>query len=136
MSYDFEYRSLVASFIFCISIFVFSFEKGFLSNVLKLKLFVFMGKLSYSIYMTHAAVILVLISCLLISEKMFGIQIAPMVDGVRYINFGNSFVNNIAVFVTIGLILFISNITYHFIEVRGQNIGRTLINKRHSNFLS
>lgn len=41
-------------FLFALLIWVFAFEKGFVSSFLKYKLFTFLGLISYSIYMTHS----------------------------------------------------------------------------------
>jgi peptidoglycan/LPS O-acetylase OafA/YrhL len=45
--------SMFAPLVFGAVIFVFAFEKGFISEFMKCKLFLFLGALSYSIYMNH-----------------------------------------------------------------------------------
>jgi peptidoglycan/LPS O-acetylase OafA/YrhL len=126
VSSDIGSKSLIPSLIFCISIFIFSFEKGLLSNLLKKKIFSFLGKLSYSIYMTHTAILFCLILFFMILQKFLGVELAPVVEGIRYVNIGNSFVNNMFIILTLGLVVLVSNFTYKFVEQPGQRLGKKI----------
>ncbi|MBB3355287.1 peptidoglycan/LPS O-acetylase OafA/YrhL [Rhizobium sp. BK049] len=50
--------SLAAPLVFAISIFVFAAEGGLISKALRLKPFVFLGSISYSVYMVHMLVLM------------------------------------------------------------------------------
>lgn len=119
----FDHRSSVASALFMVTVFCFAFEFGVISKILKHKLFQTVGKLSYSIYMTHAAILFCLTSIAIIIQKITNLPFAPMIDGFRYLNFGNSNVNNIIVLIIILIVTAISGVTYKYIELAGQNIN-------------
>ncbi len=57
--------------IFSVTVFIFSFELGVVSRFLKNKLFIFLGELSYSIYLTHSAVIFCSLSAFMVIDKFF-----------------------------------------------------------------
>ncbi len=121
---SFEQRELVAKFVFYLTVLMFSLEAGFLSNVLKKPVFLDSGRLSYSIYMTHSAMLYCLSMIAVALQQVTGFEVAPMVDGQRYITLGRPYLNNLVVFVILGIVIFISNYTYKFIEIKGQEIGR------------
>lgn len=121
---DIEHRSIVASLIFCITVLFFAYESGFLSLFLKIKPLQYAGKLSYSIYMTHAAILFCLTSAAMILQKITGIEMAPMVESTRFLNFGNSFINNLVVVFIISIVISISSITYKYVELTGQKLNK------------
>ena len=89
--------------VFGISIFVFSKSHGFITNILEKPLFQFLGKTSYSIYLNHSLIILV---------------IPRLIFGVLKIN--KTDVNMILVLLCTMLFLFVySWFTYNFIELKG-----------------
>jgi len=126
VSSNIEHKSLIASLLFCIQIFIFAFEKGFISKILKHKILLHLGKLSYSIYMTHTIIISLSIFFYLFLQKMIGIKLVEIVGKTKFINIGNSYLSNLSIFIAIYFIILISNFTYRFIEIRGQKVGKTL----------
>lgn len=52
-----------------------------------------------------------------------------MVNGQRYIDTGNYLINNLIVFFALALVIYVSSFTYKHIEIKGQEVGRTLINR-------
>jgi peptidoglycan/LPS O-acetylase OafA/YrhL len=64
-SFSFDKLSFFAPIVFSAVVFLFAFEGGFLSDILKKKVFLFLGMLSYSIYMTH----------IFISGKLFALPV-------------------------------------------------------------
>ena len=62
-------------------------------------------------------------------------QFAPMIEGLRYLNFGSVAVNNIVIFVIISIVVFLSSLTYRFVEVTGQKLNKRerMISKEKSN---
>ena len=135
VSSTFKHQAIVASLLFMITVLFFSFESGIISNILKMNAFQYVGKLSYSIYMTHAAILFCLISIAIILQKVTGAQFAPMIEGLRYLNFGSVAVNNIVIFVIISIVVFLSSLTYRFVEVTGQKLNKRerMISKEKSN---
>lgn len=128
LSYIKEYKVIYGSFTFLLIVFFFAFEKGFLSKILKKSLFQLLGKLSYSIYMTHTAILFCFLSSTMILEKVLNKKFAPMIDDVRFIDFGNIFVNNLTVLFILFIVIVISIFTYKFIEVKGQAFGKKFLN--------
>jgi peptidoglycan/LPS O-acetylase OafA/YrhL len=119
---NFAYRDTIAIFLFFGFILTFSFESGFLSSFLKKALFQTLGKLSYSIYLTHSVIIFGLNSVAIGMQKMTGIIFAPMIGGVRFVTFGNVTINNMTVLVTLLMIILTSRITYQYIERKGGQV--------------
>jgi len=122
---DLEYRSIAATSLFYIVVFCFAFESGAVSKSLKYRFFQHSGKLSYSIYMTHAAIIYLLTSIMVIIQKISGVEVAPMMEGVRYFTTGNVMINNLSVMVILIMVMIVSNMTYRYIEVKGQQYARS-----------
>lgn len=127
ISYVEEYKAIYASLIFLVIVFFFAFEKGVLSKILKASFFQLLGKLSYSIYMTHAAILYCLVSVSMVLEKILNKKFAPMIETVRYIDFGNIFINNSVVIIILFIVIFISIFTYKYIEVKGQEFGKRFL---------
>ena len=108
---------------FMVTVFFFAFELGFISKTFKLKPFQLIGKLSYSIYMTHAAILFCLISTAIIIQKATGKAFAPMIDEMRFLDFGNALTNNAVVLAIVAIVISISLITYKYIEIPGQKLN-------------
>lgn len=120
---EFIYRNIVAIVLFYIVILAFSLEAGVLSSLLKLRPFQVLGKLSYSIYMTHAAILLCFTSFMMILQKYTGIELTQMLNQTRYLSLGNVMANNLMVLTILAIIIFISGFTYRYIELRWKRKG-------------
>jgi peptidoglycan/LPS O-acetylase OafA/YrhL len=120
------YKPLIMTGLFACIVFVFAFQKGVLSRILRYKIFLFFGKISYSIYMIHVFILFSFLWVIILIEKIFKIQLTPEVAGIVYIDLGLPLYNNILVFVLLAVIVFISRFTYTFIEKRGQEWGKRL----------
>ncbi|WP_045374109.1 acyltransferase family protein, partial [Vibrio campbellii] len=59
---EIRHKNIILSIIFLVTVLIFSFELGGVSNTLKHRYFKFLGMLSYSIYMTQTFIISILIS--------------------------------------------------------------------------
>jgi len=66
---SFAHKEILAPVFFGIVVLVFSFERGYFSTLLKIKALKKVGLLSYSIYMTHWAILFLISSVMLISKK-------------------------------------------------------------------
>ena len=119
-----EYLTIIAPVLFFLTVLFFAFESGVFSKLLKVKPIQYMGKLSYSIYMTHAAILFCLTSVVMVIQKSMGFEMAPMVGEIRYINFGSPIINNLVVISIVAIVIYISNFTYKYIELYGQSLKR------------
>ncbi|MEI7788110.1 MAG: hypothetical protein WCI23_05635, partial [Chlorobiaceae bacterium] len=52
-----------------------------------------------------------------------------MIKGLRFVDFGSIFLNNLGVLITVITVLLVSNITYKYIEIPGQRFGKKFIKK-------
>jgi peptidoglycan/LPS O-acetylase OafA/YrhL len=119
-----EYRSLIAPLLFIFTVLFFAFESGFFSKQLKEKPLQYAGKLSYSIYMTHAAILFCLLSTAMVLQKITGIEMAPMIEEIRYLSFGGSIINNLVVILILAFVIYTSSLTYKYIELNGQKMNK------------
>jgi peptidoglycan/LPS O-acetylase OafA/YrhL len=134
ISTNFNNKGIVIILLFSISIYVFAFEKGVLSAFLSTIFFKHLGKLSYSIYMTHASLLLVFLTIYMALDKILNIKpIAPLIGGTRVIDFGSSMANNSAIVVVLTTVLITSYFTNKYIELPSQKAGRNLIDKLSAN---
>lgn len=124
---DAQSSSTTGPLLFSFTIFVFSFEKGIISQFFKHKVFIFFGKISYSIYMTHMAIWVSAMAFFLFLSKILGFNIVPMIEGVRFIDFGSTILSNVAVLVNFAIIVLVSKFTYNKVEVKWQKIGKKLV---------
>ena len=120
---DMLYQSIVVSLLFAVSVWVFSFEKGYISSFLKHKIFLYFGKLSYSIYMVHVLILFGFIWVILLIEKIFMVKFTPIVNGMTYIDLGHSMYNNLLIVFLLGIILFVSSLTYKYVEKNRSEMG-------------
>lgn len=118
-----EIRSILAPIIFFITVLAFAFESGLFSKLLKLTPFQILGKLSYSIYMTHYAVLFCLISAAMVIQKITLINLTIKIENFRYLNFGDSLINNVAAVFILIFIVYISSLTYKYVEINGQKLN-------------
>ncbi|HEJ9095217.1 TPA: acyltransferase family protein [Serratia odorifera] len=126
---SYEYKDIFTSVVFCATIYIFSFEIGVLSTVLKRAVFEFFGKISFSIYMTHAAVIFVAVSLAMGVEKLLGYSLTYSVttktgSTLRYIDLGNVLYNNVFALSLLAVIIAVSYVSYNIIEVRSISAGK------------
>jgi peptidoglycan/LPS O-acetylase OafA/YrhL len=113
--------TLAAPGIFGLAVLVFSFEGGVVSKILKARPLVFLGLLSYSIYMVHELVQIGLRYVLQFAEKKSGIVL-----------FNSGFIGremwegDIFYVVTLGLVVAVSYLTYNVIERPGRRQSRKI----------
>jgi peptidoglycan/LPS O-acetylase OafA/YrhL len=126
---DFEYRSPIGSLAFCALVLLFAFEGGLVSTLLKTGVFMLLGKLSYSIYMTHAAVIFLLSTVFIIGQKVTGLALAPMIAGQRFMDTGSMFGNNLFVVGVTVLTVVVAGFAHKYIELKGYEMGKRFLGK-------
>ncbi|MCK5925370.1 MAG: acyltransferase, partial [Methylococcales bacterium] len=121
----FQYQNIVATLLFYVVVLIFAFESGVVSSGLKLKFFQVLGILSYSIYMTHAAILFCFISTLMVLQKLTGLELTIMKGQVRFLTSGNEMLNNLLLLILLSFIVWLSQYTYKYIELKGQQLGRS-----------
>ena len=114
-----EFKSPYVPIVFVATVYFFAHDAGGISRILKMNALQSLGRLSYSIYMTHAAILFCFLSIGIIFQKILKNNIAPMINDTRYLDLGSDFNNNIFILVVIFIVLLISNLTYHKIEMPG-----------------
>lgn len=111
--------SYLSSFFFAFCVYVFALEKGQVSNFLKKKPFLFLGMLSYSLYMTHAVVQRVMVNVIDMLEGHVGLDIVKKTvtetDTVPYFDVNHSVAFLLTLVMLCGTVVF-STLTYYFIE--------------------
>lgn len=127
ISYVEEYKAIYASFIFLVIVFFFAFEKGVLSKILKASFFQLLGRLSYSIYMTHVLIIFCFKAFIQIIDKFLQTKYTVLVNNSVHLDFNSLLVGNLILFVILLFIIVISMITYKYIEVKGQEFGKRFL---------
>lgn len=108
-------------------IYLFSLEKGKVARFLMKPQLNYIGKISYSIYMTHAAILFVILSLIMITEKFLGISLTIMSEGDRYISTGSMLWDNILVGIIVAIIIAVASLSYRLIEKTGIHIGKKII---------
>ena len=82
-------------------------------------MFLYFGKLSYSIYMIHAAVLYLVLATCTVIQRILKIELIPTINEIRYIDLGNPIFNTILIFIVLGITILVSSFTYKFIEQKG-----------------
>lgn len=121
-----SYKPLIMTGLFSFIVFVFAFEKGLLSSFLKHKIFLYFAKLSYSIYMTHVFILFSFLWLIILIEKIFKIELTPMIGNIVYIDLGTALYNNLLIVFLLAVIVFVSHFTYKYVEQKGQAFGKSL----------
>ncbi|KJH75363.1 acyltransferase family protein [Pseudomonas sp. ES3-33] len=124
---DFEYQKIISSVLFCCVVVVFAFDRGAVSKLFGCGVFLLIGRLSYSIYLTHAAILICVMYLFLALQKVFGVNLTPLVGGVRHIQTGSDALNNMIAACLFLLVIAVSAFTYKHVEVKGQMLGRRVI---------
>lgn len=126
ISSDFDfYRNFNIAIFVCVVI-LFSLELGLISILLNKAVFQKLGGYSFSVYLTHAALLLVFNWALPILGNILNIQ--THLDSGQ-VDFANVLVNNLYVLLQIFLVVYISSLTYKFVEVSGIKLGQKILNR-------
>ncbi|MGR5258702.1 acyltransferase family protein [Vibrio astriarenae] len=121
----FTYRMQLAIVLFLAAVLLFAFEQGAVSQLLKHRPFLRLGELSYSIYMIHVALIFVFTSVFIVFNRKFILDIAPTINGQRYITLGDDHINNLVALLLVVTITICARWSHKHIELRGQRLGKS-----------
>jgi peptidoglycan/LPS O-acetylase OafA/YrhL len=126
--------SFLAPLVFTAAVFVFAFEGGLVSRFMKNPLLLRLGALSYSIYMVHAFVLLILENSTAVAGKFLGMDLKTerVVNGspIGLLDFGNPWVMDGLALVYIAAVIALASLTYRFIEVPGYDAAKRFVNRR------
>lgn len=124
---DYSDRSPIASLTFCVLVLVFAFEVGLVSTFLKTAVFRLLGKLSYSIYMTHAALLFCLSTVFIVAQKLTGRDLSPMINGQRFMDTGSELANNALVVAVTLVAIGLAALAHTYIELKGVELGKRMV---------
>ncbi|HEY0285453.1 MAG TPA: acyltransferase [Pseudomonas sp.] len=124
---DFDYRSPIGSLVFCGLVLLFAFEGGWVSTLLKTRVFVLLGTLSYSIYMTHAALLFCLSTVFIVAQKFTGLALAPMINGQRFMDTGSQVGNNLVVIAVAITAVVLASFAHKYVEMKGYQLGKRIV---------
>ncbi len=116
--------SLFGPFVFGAAVLVFAAEQGALSRALRWRPVVRLGELSYSVYMVHAFIVQLVMTAMIMLQKIAGkpllIDMVQQGETTRVIANINSFLLD-GLFVVYAIaIVGLSTLTYRFVEVPGK----------------
>lgn len=115
----------LAPFVFAAVVFVFGFEAGWLSRLLRTPPFLALGDYSYSIYMTHAVLIFFGWRAVAVMEERLGWHVSSSPAGDERQLWGSSPLAGDAVMLgMLALVIAVSALTYAAIEKPGREWGR------------
>lgn len=115
---SFAYKELVTSCVFLLVILLFSFEAGGVSLLLKRAPFQYLGRISYSIYLTHVMILLCISSSLIALQHYGFVALTKKIDSVLFISSGSDLLNNVMPLVILSLVVWVSHYSYRHIEER------------------
>jgi len=125
--------SIVAPYLFALVVLVFAFEAGSASAMLRLRPLVFLGTLSYSIYMTHTFIAIRMFDAANAFDKLWHIE--PFthrnINGQDSYFLGTQLWHGDAVYVVyLAMIIAMSYFTYRWIEKPGREWVRNRVHTR------
>jgi peptidoglycan/LPS O-acetylase OafA/YrhL len=122
--------SFLAPFVFAAAVLVFAREAGAVSRLFRLPLLKWLGKLSYSIYLTHFFVVLVLPT---VVKRLLGEDLwtpMPLATGQYVLAFGRDNVEGTLLYgLVLALTLAFSAFTYRWVETPGREWTRRWIGR-------
>jgi len=125
--------SLAAPLIFAFVVFVFTHEKGFVSRIMLTAGVQKLGTWSYSIYMVHALVALVLMHGIRISEAWTGERLIPSepVKGAvqDFVFYAGDYAMNLLALGYLAAVVTVAALTYRFVEQPGRRFFNGLADR-------
>ena len=125
--------SLAAPYVFGLVVLVFAFETGTASAILRLRLLVFLGTASYSIYMVHVFIARRLLDVGRALDKFWNIDFLKQreIDGQQLYFLGTqSWHGDIAYLAYLAIVVAVSYFTYHWIEKPARDWVRNRVDAR------
>lgn len=133
---DSLYRGVFAGVLFCWVVLVFALSRGALSSLMQARPLQRLGELSYSIYLTHTAVIFLFTSAAILMSKVTGHEFTVLLERaggegiMRYITTGHWLSDSVLTVLEVALVVALSWGTYRFVELKGIALGKRLVQTR------
>jgi peptidoglycan/LPS O-acetylase OafA/YrhL len=131
--------SLIAPFLFALMVYIFALEQGVLSKLLKTPVLQKLGQWSYSIYMIHAFVILIMTRAVLLIESKLGYTFSLSADdlnnplGTDVLYYKNLIFMDGVTLVYLLVVIVSASITYNLVEKKGVVLFKNIEKKLFTN---
>jgi peptidoglycan/LPS O-acetylase OafA/YrhL len=122
--------TLEMALLFCVAILIFAHEAGVISQLLRLRVFPTLGTLWLSIYLTHAAVIFVVVTGLTVISKFSGYAFLIDKPGetagtvMRYLSTGSALSDNLLMLCVLVAAVGLAFLAHRYIEAPGIRFGK------------
>nr|WP_277600110.1 MULTISPECIES: acyltransferase [Sphingomonas] len=121
---------VLAPLLFAATVILFAAEQGLISRLLKLRPFLLLGTLSYSIYMVHTLVVARSLDVL----SLVGTSLHHPLIETRFNTGGTlkivTFAPDLMVFVVLGVVVLVSAATYRWIEAPARDASRKWLSRK------
>ncbi|MCX6131052.1 MAG: acyltransferase [Proteobacteria bacterium] len=118
--------SLLSPLVFSVAVFIFSFENGGFAKILNRGIFPKLAIWSYSIYMVHEFVIIMMNSLISVGQKILLRNFNGLFNELNQV-FAQKIYLDIASILVISVIVLLASVSYRFIEKPGQEFFNRLI---------
>jgi len=116
---------------FGFAIFVFAFESGAISRVLKTRVPLHLGQISYSIYLVHFPLLAVVNGVARAAQSVLHVPLYHQsANGTWILSFGNVWLNDLVLVALLLLIVGVATLTYRLIENPGREYFNRLAGRR------
>ncbi|PHM61798.1 acyltransferase family protein [Xenorhabdus ishibashii] len=115
---QYEAKQIICTIVYCLTIFILAYQRGVISSFLLNRHMQHLGKISYSIYMVHVAIILIITTVMFIIQKRTGIELTLLIEGRRNLTTGNIFLNNFLALSIYFIVIATATITYNNVEAK------------------
>ncbi len=114
--------------LFAVIVFIFAFEAGLLSRLMKRPFLMRWGEVSYSIYLVHYPLVMAIFGAATAISALTGMQL--LTSGRWFaLDLGSRWIGDIASIVFLVVVILISSVTYRWIEVPGRRWFNSLSDK-------
>lgn len=105
--------------IFSSLVFLFAFEKGPLSRLMKVPMLMKWGETSYSIYLVHYPIVLAVFGGAALYGSVTGVDVFAQTKAVT-LTLGNPWLGDLATLAFLTLVILVAQVTYRWIETPGR----------------
>lgn len=115
---------IIAVALFSCLVFGFAFEEGPVSLILKSRISKRAGELSFSIYMIHYFIIIIVTHSLMMCTKLMSRSLVVESGAIRFIDLGNRVANNLFAALIVAVVIAFAFITLRYVERPGRALGK------------
>ena len=119
--------SILAPFLFALTVTIFAYEQGAISRLLKIKIIQSLGKWSYSIYMLHALIILIIGRSFNVFESKLDLNLVTKhaTDNnsiTELIYFSSPYLMDLLTVLYLVVLVTVASFTHKYIEIKGSRL--------------